>query len=141
MDLEPWNPWREFESIREETDRIFERFFSKVRALGGDRPMAFFPTTDLVETGEDFRVFLSLPGCVEEDIDISLEGGTLIVRGEREAPYDAERCQGHVGEWRYGYFERRIAFPGPIDPDGLSASYRWGVLTVIVPKVMSGAGE
>ena len=134
MDLEPWDPWREFETVRSEADRIFARFFAKVRQLGGDRPVAFYPTTDVIETGEDYRVFLSLPGCVEEDIDISIEGTALLVRGEREAPYDPERCRGHQSEWRYGYFERRVDLPGPVDPDGLDATYRWGVLTVVVPK-------
>jgi HSP20 family protein len=134
MDLEPWNPWREFETIRTEVDRIFERFFAKVRQLGGDRPITFFPTTDVIETGEDLRVFLSLPGCVEEDIEIALEGGTLVVRGEREAPYDPGRCKGHIEEWRYGYFERRIELPADVDPEGLSGAYQGGVLTIVVPK-------
>ena len=134
MDLEPWDPWKEFAAIRSEADEILARFFAKVRQLGGDPPISFFPTTDVIETGEDFRAFLSLPGCVEEDIDILLEGGTLVVRGERDAPYDPDRCRGHVTEWRYGYFERRIELPSGVDPEGLSATYQWGVLTVVVPK-------
>ena len=134
MDLEPWNPWREFETIRTEVDRILSRFFAKVREAGGSRPIAFFPTTDLVETADDFRLFLSIPGAVEEDIDISLDGGTLVVRGEREAPFDLERVRTYMGEWRYGYFERRIDLPGAVEAEGLTAAYQGGVLSILVPK-------
>ncbi len=134
MDLEPWDPWREFDEIRDEVDGILDRFFHKVRAATGGRPISFFPTTDVVETGEDFRVFLSIPGAVEEDIDIAIEAGALVIRGEREAPYDPDRSQAHLAEWRYGYFERRIELPAGVDPEGLSATYQWGVLTVVIPK-------
>ncbi len=134
MELQPWDPWREFERVRGEVDRILGRFFAKVREEGGERPIAFFPTTDVIETAEDYRVFLSLPGVVEEDIEVAFEGNDLLVRGEREAPYDPERCRGHVAEWRYGYFERRIGFPADVDREALSATYRWGVFTVVVPK-------
>ncbi len=134
MDLEPWNPWREFEEIRTEVDRIFERFFTKVRQAGGDRPISFFPTTDLIEDGTEFRLYLSLPGVVEEDIVIGIEEGILIIRGEREAPYDPDRVSCHLDEWRYGYFERRFEMPETIDPQGLSATYQMGVLTIVIPK-------
>jgi HSP20 family protein len=134
MVLEPWDPSSEFERVRAEVDRIFARFFAKVREEGGDRPIAFFPTTDIVETAEDFRIFLSLPGMVEEDIELAFEGDVLVVRGEREAPYDPERCRGHLAEWRYGYFERRIRLPADVDQEGSTGSYRWGVFTVVVPK-------
>jgi HSP20 family protein len=134
MDLEPWDPWREFETIRSEVDGILDRFLTKFRQAAGERPIDFLPAADVIETGGDFRLFLSLPGCVEEDIDISVEGRTLVVRGEREAPYDRDRCRGHRTEWRYGYFERRLDLPAAVDPEGLSATYRWGVLTVVIPK-------
>jgi HSP20 family protein len=134
MDLEPWDPWREFDEIRADMDRMLDRFFTKVRASAGGRQISFIPTIDVVETGEDFRVFLSIPGAVEEDIDIAIESGTLVIRGQREAPYDPEQVHGHTAEWRYGYFERRIGIPPSADPDGLSATYQWGVLTVVIPK-------
>lgn len=132
MDLEPWDPWREFERVRAEADDLFARFFAKVKAEHG--PITFFPDADLIETGEDLRVYLSLPGMVEEDIEIAIEEGTLVVRGQREAPYDESRARARMSEWRYGYFERRLELPADVDPERLSATYRWGVLTIVVPK-------
>jgi len=134
MDLKPWDPWREFDRVREEADRVFAQFFAKVQKLHAARPITFFPTTDAIETGEDLRYFFSLPGVVEEDIDIAVEDRVLVVRGEREPPYDAERVEARVSEWRYGYFERRLDLPAEAEPDALSATFRWGVLTVVIPK-------
>lgn len=140
MDLEPWNPWREFERVRAEADAIFERFFQKVQKSDPGRPVAFFPTTDLIETSDDLRVFMSLPGVVEEDIDIAVEGGVLIIRGERESPYDQGRARSRVTEWRYGFFERRLELPPEADAERLSAKYLGGVLTVVIPKKARAGG-
>jgi len=133
MDLEPWDPWREFDEIRTEVDRIFQQFFTKVQQTVGRR-IAFFPTTDVIEDGEEFRILISLPGMVEEDIDIGIEGGTIMVRGEREIPYDPKRILSHHSEWSYGYFERRIEVPPDVDLKGLTATYEVGVLTITIPK-------
>src|SRR5215510_5204083 len=140
MDLQPWDPWQELDAIRGEVDHILERFLAKVRQTADGKPIAFFPDVDLVETAEDLRLFLSLPGVVEEDIEIALEGDLLIIRGEREAPYDAERIHGHLAEWRYGYFERRLALPGPVERADISASYQAGVLTIVIPKAKGASG-
>src|SRR5262245_19836720 len=127
MDLDPWDPWREFERVREEADRLIERFLAKARLLESARPLSFLPETDIIETGEDLRSFLSLPGVVEEDIDIAVEGGLLVVRGERVCPYDEAHLR-HLSEWRYGFFERRFQLAGRLTTESLSASFLGGVL-------------
>ncbi len=133
MDLAPWDPWKEFEQLRAEADRLFAQFFTKVK--GDDsRAIAFIPTTDVVETAEDIRIFVSLPGMVEEDIDIAVQSPNLIVRGEREAPYGIDRVSAHKLEWRYGYFERHVSLPEGLDLDNLSATYLTGVLSIVIPK-------
>src|SRR6185436_11754516 len=131
MDLDPWDPWREFEQVREAADRLLERFLAKVRLLESARPIAFFPPTDIIETGQDLRVFLSLSGVEEEDIDIAVEEGILIVRGERVCPYDESHPR-HLSEWRYGFFERRYRLAGALETDSLSASFAGGVLTIVI---------
>ncbi len=134
MELAPWDPWSEFERLRAEADRLFAQFFAKVK---GDeaRAIEFIPRTDVVETGEDVRVFLSLPGMVEEDIEIAVQKPNLIVRGEREAPFGIDRVQAHKLEWRYGYFERHVALPEKLDLENLSATYQTGVLSIVIPKL------
>ena len=105
------------------------------------KAIAFVPATDITETADEYRLYFSLPGLVEEDIDITLEGNILIVRGEREPPYEPEQATLHQRQWKYGYFERRVELPGKIDADAIQATYDAGVLTVRVHKVLDPSGE
>ena len=104
------------------------------RVESGPDRVSFLPDVDFVETKDDYRVFLSIPGLIEEDIDISLRGNILTVRGERQPPYDPERHRKRLGEWRYGFFERRIRFPRQVEPSAIKATYEAGVLTIVVSK-------
>jgi HSP20 family protein len=135
MPLTPWDPWRELERIRSETDRLWDRFLSKLSPTEPERdPISFLPDADFVETPGQYRLYLSIPGLIEEDIDISLGERTLTVRGERQPPYDPHRMSGPIREWRYGFFERRFQFPTSVQTSTLQASYEAGVLTIVVDK-------
>jgi len=135
MPLTPWDPWRELERIRSETDRLWDRFLSKLSHAEPERdPISFLPDADFVETPREYRLYLSIPGLIEEDIDISLGERTLTVRGERQPPYDPHHTSGRIREWRYGFFERRFRFPTPVRTATLKASYEAGVLTIVVDK-------
>ena len=138
MKLTPWDPWQELEQVRAETERIWDRFLQR---LSGDRepdePIAFLPDVDFVETRHDFRLYISAPGLVEEDIEIAIEDDTLTVQGVRLAPYDPNRVRCRLTEWRYGCFERTVKFPQSIAPNRLRATYEAGVLTIIVDKQVS----
>ena len=132
--LEPWNPWQEFEEVQKEVDRLFEVALGKLRHVVPGREIAFVPVADIIETGEEYRFYLSLPGLVEEDIDITIEGQVLIIRGERDAPYDEGQVSTHLRQWKYGYFERRVEMPGKLESDAIRASYDAGVLTIRILK-------
>ncbi|REJ66373.1 MAG: Hsp20/alpha crystallin family protein [Planctomycetota bacterium] len=137
MKTRPWNPWDELESVRAEAERLWDLFLDKVQPQFDDprqSSIAFVPDVDLVETSDDYRLYLAAPGFVEEDIDIIVHNKHLTVRGLRHPPYDQQRQQSRLSEWRYGYFERQVEFPQPIDLERLRASYETGVLTVIVAK-------
>jgi HSP20 family protein len=136
MNLKPWDPWREFSRVRDETEQLWDHFLKKLRPEDDPQrqSIAFLPDVDCVETRDDYRLYISAPGFVEEDIDISVHETSLTVRGERYPPYDAQRAQGRLTEWRYGYFERRVELPQRIDPRRLRATYEAGVLTIIVTK-------
>jgi HSP20 family protein len=133
--LTPWDPWKELARIRAETDRLWEAFLTKLtRNESDEMRIAFLPDVDFVETASDYRLYLSVPGLVEEDIDIGVSERTLTVRGERQPPYDPEHARRCVREWRYGYFERRFELPKPISPTAIHATYESGVLVIVVAK-------
>jgi HSP20 family protein len=128
--LEPWNPWHELEDVERQIDRLLDAALGKLRHVVPGREIAFVPRLDVVETGDEYRLYLALPGLVEEDIDISLEGRILVVRGERETPYDPRQAEAHVRQWKYGYFERRVELPRDLSSDAIQADYDAGVLTI-----------
>lgn len=131
----PWNPWEEFDKLRAETDHMWDRFFEKLKHVEPEHPpIGFLPSADFVETEQDYRVYLSIPGLVEQDIDVSVDENELTVRGEREPPYDQQQHRPRVSEWRYGFFERRISLPGAIDISSVKATYEAGVLTIVATK-------
>jgi HSP20 family protein len=134
MDMKPWDPWRELERMQDEMDAHLRTFLSKLRAGGTGRALGFVPATDVVEYPDEYRVYISLPGIVEEDIDITLEGNQLIVRGESEPPYDRSHVTVHHEHRSYGFFERRVELPEPADRDSVSASSDLGVLSIRVRK-------
>ncbi len=141
MDLTPWNPWKEIERVQREAEQILNCVLEKLgRVVPGPAP-AFIPVMDVVETEEEYRLYVSLPGMIEEDVDITLEGNTLIVRGEREAPYDTQRVTVHLRQWRYGYFERRVQLPHVLEVDAIHAVYDAGVLTIRLPKEVEGCTD
>lgn len=133
-DLKPWNPWEELAQIQAVMDAELRIFLDKLRQGVPGNPIAFVPSLDLVESPDEYIFFLALPGMVEEDIDITLQGRLLILRGERDVLYDPRQVTVHQSQWKYGFFERRIELPQAVSSDQIQASYEAGVLSVRVPK-------
>jgi HSP20 family protein len=119
-----------------EFDDLFNRIGSLLEntvgfAPGGER-VSWAPLADLTETDDAFVVEAELPGIKREDIDIQIAERELSITGEL---VEAER-EGtlHRGTRRTGRFEYRVTLPGQVDPEGVGATLRDGVLTVRVPK-------
>lgn len=138
MDLERWNPWQELERVEREVERLLSSIYEKLGSAAAGRPIAFVPRVDVVETPSDYHISLSLPGVIEEDIDISIDGNVLTVRGERESPAEKRGGSVRVRQWRYGYFERRIELPDDIDASSLEAMLENGVLTIRLARLRHG---
>jgi len=137
MDLKPWNPWEDLARIQAEMDAEMRSFLDKLRQSVPGNPIAFVPTLDLVESADEYVFYLALPGMVEEDIDIALQGRLLIIRGERDALYDSRKVTVHLSQWKYGFFERRIELPQAVSSEHIQAEYEAGVLTIRISKLAS----
>ena len=135
MKVTRWDPWRDVAELRAATDRLLEAFLEKLNVSGGlEEKIDFLPDVDVIESPTEFRVYLSVPGMVEEDMELIVDEQTLTIRGERQPPYDPDlnRCQ---CEWRYGFFERRLTLAGLVRPDQVRAYFDNGVLSIFLPKV------
>lgn len=117
-----------------EIDKLFDSF------LGGDRVVtAWAPRVDAKETEKELTFHVELPGMKEEDINVEFDGSTLSISGKREFSSD-ETKENYVRiERRYGSFERTFTVSAAIKREEISANYRDGVLTVVLPKA-NGSG-
>jgi HSP20 family protein len=89
---------------------------------------------DLVEDDQEYRLTAELPGLKPEDVDISISGNTLTIKGEFSEEQEGERKNVHFRERRYGKFQRSTTLPSTVDADKIEASFENGVLKLSLPK-------
>ena len=133
--ITPWRPIRELEDM----ERHFEDMLSRLRLPSVWRrlpveEMGWAPAIELIERDDRFVVRAELPGMKEEDIDVSVVGDTLTIRGEKKASTEVKGENYYCCERSYGRFFRSIALPSTIDAKKIEASYEDGVLEVSLPK-------
>ena len=99
-----------------------------------DTPAPWVPRVDLFETADSFVVTLEIPGVEREGIDIIVEGLCLRVTGTRPEPSPAGCVRWHQMEIAQGWFERVLALPEEVDPDGITATHKDGFLYIRIPR-------
>lgn len=133
MALVPWRPLGELSTLRREMDRLLERFFGEVPSLellGG----RWEPRIDMSETKDTLTVKAELPGLDLKDLDVSVSGDVLTIKGEKKQEKEEKDGQRHVVERSYGAFVRMVRLPAPVAQDNIKASFKNGVLTISLPK-------
>jgi len=125
-----WSSWMALSEIRAEAEgMVLEPAGTK------DAAYAWQPVADVVETAEDFRVVLELPGVSREDVSVEARGRFLVVEGRRAFARETEGGVYQVLERSYGPFCRRFALPKGVSRAEIAAVMKDGVLVVLVPKV------
>lgn len=139
-DLITWKPFREvtpfrdFERMRREMDRFWDSFFEVAPRRKTEKGEEWFPHLDVSEAKSDIVVKAELPGMDPKDIDIFLNEGTLILKGERKTETEEKDEDYHLIERSYGKFYRSILLPQDVQSDKINASYKDGVLKITLPK-------
>ena len=131
MSLIEYSPFADFESFPAGL-RVFQDSVNRLFAEPGSRP--WVPPVDIQETENELIVKADVPDMDMKDIDVRMENGTLTLRGQRK--FEAKKIEGgwHRVERSYGTFERAFTLPDTVDPEGVKADYKNGVLTVVLPK-------
>ena len=101
---------------------------------GIDKPL-FSPPLELIENDSNYLIKLEIPGINSEQIDISVEDDTLIVKGEKKYCTKNEKEDIHVSEMYYGSFRREIVLPSDCDKEKIEATHKDGVLNLTIPKI------
>ena len=127
--------------LREEMDDLFARFFEDwplARAFRGGR---WWPAVDMVDEVDKLLIKAELPGLDKDDIDITVEGNTLIISGQKKEQAEEKGRDYYCAERRYGSFRRELPLPSGVDTDKIEASYRDGVLNLTLPKTERAKGK
>jgi HSP20 family protein len=140
-------PWRPFEALRREVDRLFEDFdrdfwhspfrrstFELEPFWRRELSWAGAPAVDIVEKDAAYEVTADLPGFDDKDVEVKVVDNALVIKGEKKEEKEEKRKGYHLHERRSGSFERQFRLPEGVDADKIEATFKKGVLTVALPK-------
>ena len=126
------SPFGELMSLRQAMDRLFDDDFVRpLRAGLHDGPSL---PLDVTTSADELLIEAALPGIKPEDVDITIENGTLTVTGKTADERRAEDASYLVQEIRRGTFSRSVTLPNGLEPDKATATFEHGVLTLRIPK-------
>lgn len=134
MDLIQWKPFREVSRLRSEMDRLWDEYFGAGRRAFRPLEEEWLPAVDISESEDKITVKAEIPGMEAKDIDISMSGDTLTIKGEKKTEKEEKEENYHVVERSYGSFRRSMKLPAVVNADKVDATYKNGVLTVVLPK-------
>lgn len=128
-----------FTSLQHEMNRLFDDAF---RGFGAGAPVTSEGRSmvetrmNVAENDKEIRVTAELPGVREQDVDVTLDGDVLTIRGEKKFEHETggEKDSYHFVERSYGSFQRSLRLPYAVNPEEVKADFENGVLTLTIPK-------
>jgi len=127
-------PIDDFDQMRNRIHRLMGEFFKDVKPLGYQPERSFHPPMDICETEGSLVVVMEIAGMKGDDIHVYFEEDLLVISGTRTESNSFPKTHLHQMEIDYGYFERTLRIPFPLDADEIKAAYREGFLFVTIPK-------
>jgi HSP20 family protein len=133
MTMIRWDPCREMTSLRQAMDRLLDDTYmwparSQYEMAGGNLPL------DIYQTKDDVVVKATLPGMKPEEVDISITGDTLTIKGEHKEEQEVKEAEYIRREHRYGIFSRTVTLPVAIQSEKAQAAFDNGMLVLTLPK-------
>ena len=128
-----WDPFDDMRGLRHRMDRLAEDFFHGPRVFTW-QPAELGFALDVYETDEALTVKAALPGVRPDEVDISVTGDVLTIKGETKSEEETKSENYHRRELRYGAFARSVPLPTRVNHEKAEATFENGVLTVTMPK-------
>ncbi|MBF0160520.1 MAG: Hsp20/alpha crystallin family protein [Magnetococcales bacterium] len=130
MSMIPYDPFRAMNTLHREIGRLIDR------DLVEEGVMSQWPLrVDIKEDANQITIHADVPGMDQKDIQVNVDNGRLTISGERRFEDEAKREQYHRIERSYGQFGRIFQLPTTASVEQIQASYRNGVLEVVLPKL------
>jgi len=133
MAMVRFDPFRDLAVLQDRMNRLFNDSYSPRREDDLMNRGSWTPAVDIYEIEGALVLKAELPDMRRDDIDISVENGTLTIRGERKLDGELKQENFHRVERAYGSFERSFSLPNTVDAVKIGAEYKDGVLTVTLP--------
>ena len=131
-----WDPFGDMLSLRQAMDRLFEDAFVRPRNLihfNGEAGAATL-AVDMYETENEIVLSAAVPGVKPEDLDISIQGDVLTIKGETRTTDEVTEESFYRRERRFGAFYRQVQLPKPVKSDGAEATFENGIVKLTLPK-------
>jgi HSP20 family protein len=137
------------ESLRQEIDQILDDFGRGYwqplrRSLFAAGPLVrreltwntagIAPPVDVIENEQAYEIMAEVPGMDGKDIEVKVVNGTLIMKGEKQDEKEEKTKDYYLRERSFGSFERSFGVPEGVNMDKIEASFKNGVLTIVLPK-------
>jgi HSP20 family protein len=139
--------WQPLARLRSDMEKMFEDFVASVSSSiggrkGGAEPFRTVeqmftgsaPAVDLIEKENTYEISVELPGLDEKDVRLTLKDDVLSLSGEKKEQTEEKKPGYHFSERRFGSFRRSFRLPEDVDQDKIEASFKKGVLVIILPK-------
>jgi HSP20 family protein len=125
-----WQPFEHMETLRRQLDQVFDEF----TATSTERETTWYPAFELIDTTDNLRLRVQLPGIERDHINIQATRDAVLIEGEHPHPRESESDRLLRSEFAYGKFRRLIALPVAIEPDQIHAEFQAGILSLTLPK-------
>lgn len=121
-------------AFQQEMNRVFSRFFDGLPML---EDLTVFPPVSIAENTRTITVTAEIPGIAANELEITVDGDVLTMRGEKKDEKKSEKDNWYRVERSYGSFARRIELPSAVDAAHAEATLEKGVLTLKLTKIAS----
>jgi HSP20 family protein len=133
MAIMRWSPYQEMMSLRQAMDRLFDDSVVRGSRALPDIGAGLLPL-DVYQTDNDVVIKATIPGIAPEEVDISITGDTVTIKGEQKEESEVKEEDYMLKERRYGAFSRSVSIPVSVKSDKADATFDNGVLTLTLPK-------
>jgi HSP20 family protein len=139
MSIVKWSPMKELDEMRKDMERLFEEFFEPTRRRRRWWPKTseaavVVPNIEMYDRKTDIVVKAEIPGIEKNDIDLTITKESITLKGEIKRDEEVKEEDYYAAERSYGSFLRTIALPIEVDSEKAKASFKNGILEIILPK-------